>query len=184
MTASVVMFGGAAVTARIENDFNWLVFKDDFAPPPKNCWCKFPHCPMPEPHWRPFPPLIPPPPPLAVPAYPPLAPPFPWTYQLNKSTIVHTSNQSGWTDTLSASRYGIISFDWNNAKAIWLKPNRPMESTCEATLLEQARRVKAFSPTSKVLVYRQGMYAETFLESARAVMYKPEYAGFFLQYQS
>ena len=55
MTASVVMFGGAAVTARIENDFNWLVFKDDFAPPPKNCWCKFPHCPMPEPHWRPFP---------------------------------------------------------------------------------------------------------------------------------
>ena len=79
MTASVVMFGGAAVTARIENDFNWLVFKDEYAPPPKNCWCKFPHCPMPEPHWRPFPPLIPPPPPLAVPAYPPLAPPFPRT---------------------------------------------------------------------------------------------------------
>ena len=29
--------------------------------------------------------------PLVVPPYPPLAPPFPQTWQLNRSTIIHTS---------------------------------------------------------------------------------------------
>jgi hypothetical protein len=177
MTATVQMLGGSAEVAKIENDFSLLAFPGC----PKWCWCKFPHCPMLEPaHWKPFPRLVPPPPPLAVPAYSPLAPPFPQTWKLSESTIIHTSNVSGWTDTASAAKYGIVSFDWNNAKAIWLKPNRS-ESTCEATLVEQARRVKAFRPSSKVLVYRNCMYALQWLESERAVMYDPAYADFFLR---
>eukprot|EP01052_Picozoa_sp_SAG31_P017176 SAG31_NODE_1163_length_9588_cov_8.265676_7_plen_569_part_00 len=210
MTATVRMFGGGPEVARIQDSFSMLAFPDC----PSNCWCrlsvsptsvsmlaladwppsfppffpcfrcKFPHCPMAEPaHWPPFAPLAPPPPPLAVPPYPALAPPFPQTWQLNRSTIIHTSNLSGWTDTASAIKYGIISFDWNNAKAIWLKANRS-ESTCEATLVEQARRVKAASSRTKVLVYRNCMYALQWLESERAVMYDPAFAGFFLRDKS
>ena len=108
MTATVKMVGGASEVARIERNFSFLAFPDC----PSNCWCKFPHCPMPEPeHWKPYPPVAPPPPPLAVPPYPALAPPFPQTYTLNRSTIIHTSNLSGWTHTASAVRYGIVSFD-------------------------------------------------------------------------
>lgn len=109
MTAKVQMVGGASEVARIENDFSSLEF---VAGTPKWNWCKFPHCPMPEPRWHPFPPALPPPPPLAVPPYPPMPCPFPQTWQLNQSTIIHTSNTSGWTDTAAASRYGVISFDW------------------------------------------------------------------------
>jgi hypothetical protein len=179
MTAIINMVGGGGQPAKIQDDFSMLVMVVP-NPQPKWNWCKFPHCPMPEPPvWRPFPPATPPPAPLAVPAYPPLAPPFPNTWKLNGSTIIHTSNLSGWTDTAMAAKYGVVSFDWNNAKAIWLKSNR-RESTCEATLIEQARRVKAARPSARVLVYRNCMYALEWLESERAVMYDPHYAGFFL----
>ncbi len=179
MTATINMVGGAAQTAKIQDDFSMLVMEIS-NPQPKWNWCKFPKCPMPEPAWKPFPHATPPPAPLAVPEYPPLAPPFPPTWKLNESTIIHTSNLSGWTNTAAAAKYGVISFDWNNAKAIWLKANHN-ESTCEETLLEQARRVKAARPSARVLVYRNCMYALQWLESERAVMYDPAYAGFFLQ---
>ena len=87
---------------------------------------------------------------------------------------------SGWTNPTSASKYGIVSFDWNNAKKLWLKPNRS-ESTCETLLVEQARQVKAIDSSTKVLVYRNAMYALQWLESDRAVMYDEAYAGFFLR---
>ena len=182
MTATINMVGGGGQPAKIEDNFSMLVMEIP-EPQSKWNWCKFPHCPMPEPIWKPFPPAAPPPAPLAVPAYPPLAPPFPPTWRLNESTIIHTSNLSGWTDTVAAAKYGVVSFDWNNAKAIWLKPNRS-ESTCEETLVEQARRVKAARPSARVLVYRNAMFALQWLKSERAVMYDPQYAGFFLHDRS
>ena len=118
---------------------------------------------------------------LTVPPYPPLAPPFPPTWQLNQSTIIHTSNKSGWTDTASAARFGIISFDAQNAEAIWLTPNRS-QCTAEEAMIEQARRVKAASPSTKVLVYRNVMWALQWLSSNRAAMEDPAKADFFLQY--
>ena len=118
---------------------------------------------------------------IAVPAYPPLAPPFPQTWQLNRSTIIHTSNKSGWTDTASAARYGIISFDAQNAEALWLTPNRS-ECTAEEALIEQARQVKAVAPSTKVLVYRNVMWALQWLSSQRVAMEDPTKAHYFLRY--
>ena len=63
---------------------------------------------------------------------------------------------------------------------IWLKPDRNA-STCEATLLEQARRVKAAKTGTRVLVYRQALWALSWMESVRAVMYDPAFAGYFLR---
>ena len=120
-------------------------------------------------------------PPLAVPPYPPLAPPFPQTWQLNRSTVIHTSNKSGWTDTASAARYGIISFDAQNAEAIWLTLNRS-QCTAEEAMVEQARRVKVASPSTKVLVYRNAMWALQWLSSNRAAMEDPTQADYFLRY--
>ena len=44
------------------------------------------------------------------PPYPPLDPPFDATWDLARSTIIHTGNGSGFTDGNSASKYGVISF--------------------------------------------------------------------------
>ena len=118
---------------------------------------------------------------ISVPAYPALAPPFPQTWQLNRSTIIHTSNKSGWTDTASAARYGIISFDAQNAEALWLTPNRS-QCTAEEAMIEQARRVKVASPSTKVLVYRNVMWALQWLSSERAAMEDPTKAHYFLRY--
>jgi hypothetical protein len=73
--------------------------------------------------------------------------------------------------------------DWTNAMEIWLKPDRNA-STCEATLLEQARRVKAAKTGTRVLVYRQALWALSWMESVRAVMYDPAFAGYFLRYKN
>jgi len=54
-------------------------------------------------------------------------------------------------------------------------------STCEAALIEQARRVKAERSGTRVYVYRNAMQALQWLESERAVMYNHEYSGFFLR---
>lgn len=117
-----------------------------------------------------------------VPPYPPLAPPFPQAWQLNRSTIIHTSNKSGWTDTASAARYGIISFDAQNAERLWLTENRSL-CTAEEALVEQARRVKAASPSTKVLVYRNVMWALQWLRTNREAMEDPSKENYFLRYR-
>ena len=83
--------------------------------------------------------------------------------------------------TGSAAQYGIISFDAQNAEALWLTPNRSLCSAEEA-LVEQARRVKAASPSTKALVYRNVMWALQWLSSERAAMEDPAKAHYFLRY--
>ena len=117
------------------------------------------------------------------PSFPALAPAFPPTWRLNASTIIHTGNISGWTETAAAAKYGIVSFDGNNARSVWKKTDGN-DSICEATLLEQARRVKAAKTGTRVLVYRQAMLAISWMESVRAVMYDEAFAGYFLRYKS
>ena len=159
-------------------------------------WCKFPYCGVPEPKWPPWSPAKPasghsgrtdgcPTPLPTAPVFPSTVPPFPSTWDLRSSTIIHTSNKSGWTDPAEASKFGIISFDWNNAKNVWMRPADKNSSSCEAALLEQARRVKAIATTgSRVLVYRNVMWALQWMESERDVMYSGRHDGFFLRHKS
>jgi hypothetical protein len=114
------------------------------------------------------------------PPYPPLASPFEPTWELARSTIIHTGNGSGFTDGTAASKYGIASFDWGNNKQSWCQPNCSATFN-EASLVEQARQVKAASNQTKVYVYRAANIAQPWQESQRAVMHDPAFAGFFLR---
>jgi len=114
------------------------------------------------------------------PAYPPLAPPFAPTWDLARSTIIHTGNASGFTDAAAAGKYGIASFDWGNNKNSWCQQNCSATFN-EGSLVEQATRVKAASNRTKVLVYRAANIVQPWQESQRAVMYNPNFAGFFLR---
>ena len=113
-------------------------------------------------------------------AYPPLAPTFAPTWDLARSTIIHTGNISGFTDGVAAGKYGIASFDWGNNKMTWCQRNCSTTFN-EASLIEQAKRVKAASNHTKVLVYRAANIVQPWQESQRAVMYNPDFAGFFLR---
>jgi hypothetical protein len=44
----------------------------------------------------------------------------PPTYQMNSSTIIMPCNDSGFTDPSTTLGWGVVDFDWSNAKSIWL----------------------------------------------------------------
>ena len=60
-----------------------------------------------------------------VPTFPPLPPSFPATYAMNLSTIVMPCNSrmddGGWSNASFFASFGIVDYDWSNAKAFWSK---------------------------------------------------------------
>ena len=154
-------------------------------------WCKFPYCGFPEPSWPPFKPDKPAPPgpppsppevklscgvdrskPCPVPTWTP-------TWDLARSTAIQPCNSSGWYDPVYAAKWGLVSFDWSNAKADWLAVSPP---DCEERLVEQCKKIKTINPDVKCFVYRNTELALEWLSSQRAVM-DEAHAGFFLNFQ-
>ena len=77
------------------------------------------------------------------------------TWQLNRSTMLQPCNYSGFFDPEFSARFGVVSYDWSNAKQQWANQH-PMD--CEERLLEQARMTKAHARSlgidQQVWVYR------------------------------
>ena len=157
-------------------------------------WCKFPYCGFPEPTWPPFKPDRPAPPLPAPPPPPPpevkiscgvdRATPCPvptWepTWDLARSTAIQPCNASGWYDPEYASKWGLVSFDWSNAKADWLAVT---PHDCEERLVEQCKKIKSINPDVKCFVYRNTELALEWLSSQRAVM-DESHRGWFLNFQ-
>ena len=80
-----------------------------------------------------------------------VVPPWPATYNLSRSTFLMPCNYTGFFNPVSAAQYGIVDFDWSNAKAEWTKQH-PMD--CEERLVEQAKLIKAINPDTKIYIYR------------------------------
>lgn len=60
-------------------------------------------------------------------------------------------NSSGWFNASLAAQFGVVTFDWSNAKAQWANA-KPMD--CQERLITQAERTKALNPAAHVGVYR------------------------------
>lgn len=88
-------------------------------------------------------------------------------------------NGSGWSNPQRGGAFGIVSYDWSNAKAQWSK-QQPMD--CEERLLTQARATKSTSPQSRVFVYRNVVKALPWFSSVRKLLDDPAYSGFFLKF--
>ena len=69
--------------------------------------------------------------------------PYPVTWDMAKSTIIMPCNESGLTDPQSTVGWGIVDFDWSNAKTIWAAA-KPMN--CEEMLVEQVKQTTTASP--------------------------------------
>ena len=95
------------------------------------------------------------------------------------STLSMQCNSSGWSDPVRGAAFGIISYDWSNAKAQWAAA-RPMD--CEEQLQTQARLTKYANPKSNVFVYRNVVKALPWFTSVREKLDDPRYAGWFLRF--
>ena len=112
---------------------------------------------------------------------PPTPPPWPPTWNLSRSTLTMQCNSSGWSSPTRGSAFGIVSYDWSNAKAQWAQAS-PMD--CEARLLRQAQMTKAADTgnTTRVFVYRNLVKALPWFASVRKILDDPAYSGFFLKF--
>ena len=101
------------------------------------------------------------------------------TWQLNRSTMLQPCNYSGYFDPEFSARFGVVSYDWSNAKQQWAN-RQPMD--CEERLLEQARRTKEANPATKVWLYRNLVKALPWFSSVRRKLEDPAFSGFFLKF--
>lgn len=79
------------------------------------------------------------------------------------------------------SQFGIVSYDWSNAKAQWAAA-KPMD--CEERLLKQAEMTAAMNPDSRVFVYRNLVKALPWYTAVRQKLDDPAYSGWFLKFDA
>lgn len=90
----------------------------------------------------PVPPPVPPPTPctpgskVCLPAWKP-------TWHMRNSTVLYTCNNTGFHNVTLANQYGIVVYDWSNAKDLWANAH-PM--TSEELITQQAEMVYAQDP--------------------------------------
>lgn len=111
----------------------------------------------------------------------PCAPPR-WasTWNLTQSTVIQTGHTAGYFNPNHT--WGLISLDWSVARGTWFTGNTS-NSTCEATLRQNCRLLKAAGKATRCLGYHNSELALEWLESQRALMNDPTNADLFLQYQ-
>jgi hypothetical protein len=98
---------------------------------------------------------------------------------MNLSTIIMPCNNSGFTDPDTTKGWGLIDFDWSNAKALWAKA-KPMN--CAELLLEQVQMTTKASPSTTVYVYRNSIKALPWYTTVREKLTNPAYAKWFLNF--
>lgn len=89
-------------------------------------------------------------------------------------------NYSGWTDPASTKGWGVVDFDWSNAKQVWAK-SKPMND--EELLFQQVQMTTSASPDTTVWVYRCSVYAYPWYTSVRTILDDPAYAPWFINFK-
>eukprot|EP00931_Biecheleriopsis_adriatica_P089111 TRINITY_DN63293_c0_g1_i1.p1 TRINITY_DN63293_c0_g1~~TRINITY_DN63293_c0_g1_i1.p1 ORF type:complete len:434 (+),score=72.04 TRINITY_DN63293_c0_g1_i1:27-1328(+) len=111
-------------------------------------------------------------------------PKWPPTYDMKRSTILMPCNYSGWHSVDEALQYGLVSYDWANAKSLWSE-HSPVDD--ESLLVAQADMVIAADPAgrTRIGVYRNTIKAfNWFGKVIQEKLDDPNYAGWFIQYRN
>ena len=82
-------------------------------------------------------------------------------------------------DPVEASKWGIVDFDWSNAKQLWAN-TKPMD--CQERLVSQVEQVKRVNNQTRTFVYRNLVKALPWYTSVREKLEDPAYSGFFLKF--
>jgi hypothetical protein len=97
---------------------------------------------------------------------------------MHESLITMQCNSSGLSSPHRGSQFGIVSYDWSNAKKLWAAA-KPMN--CEELLVDQALLTK-HAGGKHVFVYRNIVKALPWFKSTREKLDDPAYEGFFLKF--
>ena len=108
-------------------------------------------------------------------------PNHPFTWEMNRSTILMPCNMSGILRPSWTRGWGIVDVDWSNAKGEWAKA-KPMN--CEEMLADQARLTTAATPGSTVWVYRNSIKALPWFTTVRVKLTDPDYAAWFMRFSA
>ena len=101
-----------------------------------------------------------------------------WSMPL--STIVMPCNDSGYHSVDEASAYGLVSYDWSNAKQLWCN-SQPMDDG--ERLVAQAEMVRKASNTTRIGVYRNSIKALNWFTEVREKLDDPAFAGWFIKFK-
>ena len=107
------------------------------------------------------------------------------TWNMYRSTVLYTCNNSGLHDVAHATAFGVVVYDWSNAKALWANAH-PMNS--EELLTRNAEAVLAADPgvpgeAPRVWVYRNTIKALNWYTSVREKLDDPKYASWFIKFR-
>jgi hypothetical protein len=107
------------------------------------------------------------------------------TWMMNASTIIMPCNNSGYTDPSTTKGWGIVDFDWSNAKGKgtadgWVK-HSPMDD--EEMLFKQVQMTTSATEGTTVWVYRCSVYAYPWYTSVRTILDDPAYADWFVDFK-
>jgi hypothetical protein len=94
----------------------------------------------------------------------PLRPSWVPTFVLQNSTFAYLCNFTGFVDPVLAGRFALVAFDQSNQRGVgyqgeisggggW-KHTDADQSTCDASMLQQASLVKRANPNTRVFIYR------------------------------
>jgi len=99
--------------------------------------------------------------------------------------VLYTCNNTGMHNVTHANQFGIVVYDWSNAKAIWANAH-PMSS--EELITKQAEMVYAQDPgvpgyAPRVWAYRNTIKALNWYSSVREKLDDPKYASWFIKFK-
>jgi len=131
----------------------------------------------------PVPPPVPPPAPC-TPGSDTCLPTWKPTWNLHNSTVLYTCNNTGMHNVTTANLYGVVVYDWSNAKNLWAN-SHPMAS--EELLTKQGEMVYAVDPgvpgyAPHVWVYRNTIKALNWYTSVRVKLDDPAYSSWFIKF--
>lgn len=132
----------------------------------------------------PVPPPVPPPTPC-TPGSDSCLPNWKPTWNMRNSTVLYTCNNTGLHNVTVANKYGIIVYDWSNAKNVWAN-DHPM--TSEELITLQAEMVYAQDPglpgyAPRVWAYRNTIKALNWYSSVRVKLDDPAYSTWFIKFK-
>jgi hypothetical protein len=107
-------------------------------------------------------------------------PPWDPSYNMLDSLISMQCNHSGFSSPKRGAEFGIVSYDWSNAKNLWAH-EKPM--SCEELLVQQVEKTKE-AGGKRIFVYRNIVKALPWFQSVRSKLDDPAYEGFFLKFDS
>jgi hypothetical protein len=117
------------------------------------------------------------------PPTPPWGIPPTWmpSYLMNRSISLYWRNASGLEPAELYDGYGLVMLDWAHAAQDWINNYQPMDTA--AALARQCEIIKARSPSTKCVVYRNTAIALNQNRHISSVLDDPAFSDFFLKFK-